>query len=246
MTTAHFIFNFPTMFKRFAILLSILIFLAGCTPPTQQDVIDQIPSSESNSGGKTGSGNDGVSENRCPDPAIPAVLHFGHHVEQNYLGNNMSSDANGSVPLTIGTMGVNGNGMLTMAISGSFPQGGCVATGENSANIDINGVCKDGMLELMVTETYLGGSMTMVCEDGGGTSAIPGTTNTHEISMPLQDGYTVTAPFVGEAGSGNYNWTLDLLMDDNPSDDDIPVVPLVPEGSGDDIPVVPLVPTPTS
>lgn len=232
------------MLKRFTILLSILVFLTGCNPPTQQDVINQIPDDESNVSGETASGGDEVIEGKCPDPAIPGTLHFGHHVEQNYMGNNMTSDANGSVPLTIGTKGVNGNGTMEMVLSGSFPQGGCVMSGTNSANIDINGVCKNGVLELMITETYLGGTMTMACEDNIGTSAIPGTTTTHEISMPLEDGHTVTAPFVGEAGSGNYNWTLDLLMDGG--DDDIEPVPLVPENSGDDIPVVPLVPTPTS
>ncbi|MBU1017689.1 hypothetical protein KKA33_01535 [Patescibacteria group bacterium] len=232
------------MIKRFTILLSILVFLAGCNPPTQQDVIDQIPDNESNVSGETASDGDEVAEGKCPDPAIPGALYFGHHVEQNYMGNNMASDANGSVPLVIGTKGVNGNGTMTMALSGSFPQGGCVMSGSNSANIDINGVCKDGMLELMITETYLGGNMTMTCKDGGGTSAIPGTTATHEISMPLKDGHTVTAPFVGEAGSGNYNWTLSLLLGDDSNGDDIEPVPLTEPD--DNIEPVPLVPTPSS
>ncbi len=230
------------MFKRFVILLSVLIFLTGCNAPTQEDVIDQIPDDEKSASGETGSDDEQIAEGRCPDPGIPAALHFGHHVEQNYMGNNMTSDAQGSVPITIGTKGVNGNGTFSMKLSGSFPRGGCTMSGTNSANVDVNGSCKNGQLELMLTETYAGGSMTMTCPDGSMQSPIPGTTTTHEITMPLTHGHTVTAPFVGEAGSGNYNWTLDLLLDDDLSGDDIEPVPLVPEDSGDDIEPVPIVP----
>lgn len=209
--------------------------------PTQEEVIEQIPEDETSAEGETKSDVEENWEGRCPDPAIPASLTFGHHVEQNYMGNNMTSNAYGSVPLVIGTKGVNGNGTFNMQLSGSFPRGGCSMSGTNTANVDINGVCKNGQLELMLTETYAGGSLTVSCPDGTMTSPIPGTTTTHEITMPLEQGYTVTAPFVGEAGSGNYNWTLDLLMGE---DDDIEPVPLT--DPGDDIEPVPLVPTPTS
>lgn len=232
------------MIKRFTILISLLIVLTGCNPSTQDNNTDQIPDFESNrASDKTANENEEIVEGRCPDPAIPAILHFGHHVEQNYLNNSIASDANGSVPINIGTQGVNGSGEMEMVMGGTFSGGKCIASGSNSAVIDINGVCKDGVLELMITETYSGGSFTLVCDDDASTSGIPGTTINHEIVIPLQDGKTVSAPFVGEAGSGTYNWTLDLLLGGDYSGDDIETVPLVPEG---DIENVPLVPMPTS
>ena len=234
------------MIKRFAVLLSILFILTGCNVPTQEEVIDSIPEEETTAEGETSSGSNEVTEGKCPDPAIPATLTFGHHVAQNYMGNVMSSDASGSVPLIIGTKGVNGNGTINMQLSGSFPRGGCTMSGSNTANVDVNGVCKNGQLELMLTETYSGGSVTTTCRGQGSTSAVPGTTTTHEITMPMEHGYTVSAPFVGEAGSGTYNWSLSLMMDgdDDFSGDDIENVPL--GEPSDDIENVPLVPTPTS
>lgn len=230
------------MIKRFAILLSILMFLAGCNAPSQKDTTDGTDVS-----GKTASNNEKIVEGRCPDPAIPAILLFSHHVEQNHAGSTMSSEASSSVPIIIGTKGVNGSGEMEMVISGVFGDR-CIASGSNEAVVDINGVCKDGILELMITETYAGGSFTMICDDDSSTSAIPGTTITHEMIIPLEHGKTVTAPFVGEAGSGTYSWTLDVLMtDESFTPDDIENVPLVdPDYSPDDVENVPLVPTPTS
>ena len=232
------------MIKRFTILISIILLLAGCNPPTQEEVIDSIPEGEINVSGETGSGSDEVAEGECPDPAIPGALYFGHNVGQNYAGNIMNSEASGSVPLIIGTKGVNGNGTISMQISGSFPRGECSMSGSNTGNVDVNGVCKNGQLELMITETYSGGSITTTCRGQGTTSQIPGSTTTHEMVMPLTHGYTMTQPFVGEAGSGNYNWTLSLLLDEDFSGDDIEPVPL--GEPGDDIENVPLVPTPSS
>jgi len=167
---------------------------------------------------------------QCPDPAILASLNFSHHVEQNYTGNKMTSESNGSVPLTIGTKGVNGNGTFSTQLSGSFPAGGCVISGTNSANVDVNGVCKDGMLELMLTETYSGGSITTTCTSGSMSAPIPSNTVSHELIMPLKHGQTVTKPFVGEAGSGNYNWTLNLTpgedVEDEVEDEDNDVEPV--------------------
>ena len=230
------------MIKRLTILLSILIFLAGCSAPGQKDATDETDTS-----GKTTSNNEEIIEGRCPDPAIPAVLIFSHHVEQNHAGSSMSSDASGSVPIIIGTKGVNGSGEMEMAISGTFGDS-CIASGSNEAIVDINGICKDGILELMITETYLGGSFTMICDDDSSTSAIPGSTISHEMIIPLEQNKTVTAPFVGEAGSGTYSWTLDTLMvDEDFGPDDIETVPLVePDYGPDDVENVPLVPTPTS
>ena len=232
------------MIKHFAILLSIIFLLTGCNPPTAEEVIEKIPESETTSDGTTGSGSNDVADGKCPDPAIPGALYFGHHVEQNYAGNIMSSDANGSVPLTIGAKGVNGNGTISMQLSGSFPEGECSMSGSNTANVDVNGVCKNGQLELMITETYSGGSITTTCRGQSSTSQIPGSTTTHEMIMPLTHGYTMTQPFVGEAGSGNYNWTLSLLLDEDLSGDDIEPVSL--GEPDDDIEPVPLVPTPSN
>lgn len=198
--------------------LLVSLSLSGCKAPSPGEVPGEGSAGE-------GEGRDEVEdvvEGKCPDPAILAELGIGHHVEQNYEGAMMASDIAGSAIITIGTKGVTGNGSASVKLSGVFPEG-CSMSGTNNMNLDVNGVCKDGMLELMLTETYSGGSMTTTCPDGSMTASIPSNTITHELVMPLEYSYTVTEPFVGEAGSGNYNWTLQLLPGAEDPDDIEPV-----------------------
>lgn len=222
--------------KKLIILMSFLLMtltLSACKAPSPGEAPGEETTVEDVSE---------VVEGECPDPAILGELALNHHIEQNYMGNNMTAETTGGATITIGTKDVNGNGSAKVQMTGSFPKGGCSMTGFNNVNIDVNGVCKDGQLELMLTETYSGGSITVTCPDHSGTTPIPPNTISHEISMPLKHNHTVTAPFVGEAGSGNYNWTLSLLP--GVEDDDIEPVPLT--DPGDDVEPVPLVPTPTS
>lgn len=209
--------------KKIIILMPFLLItliLSGCKTPSPEEAPSEEPAVED-----MGAEDEEVIEGKCPDPAILGTLSLNHHIEQNYMDNNMTAETAGGATITIGTKGVIGNGSAKVQMTGSFPQGGCSMTGFNNVNIDVNGVCKDGMLELMLTETYSGGSITVTCPDHSGTNPIPPNTISHEITMPLKHGHTVTAPFVGEAGSGNYNWTLGLVP--GVEDDDIEPVPLV-------------------
>ena len=214
--------------KKLIILMSFLLMtlaLSGCKAPSPGEIPGEETTADEDEERRGGGGVPSVS--KCPDPAILASLSLSHHMEQNYGGTNITSDTVGGATITIGTKGVTGNGSANIKMSGVFPDGGCTMSGARNMNLDVNGVCKNGMLELMLTETYSGGSITTTCPDGSYTAPIPSNTVSHELVMPLEHGYTLTQPFIGEAGSGNYNWTLSLTLEgDEPGDDDIEPVPI--------------------
>jgi len=153
----------------------------------------------------------------CPDGSISYM----HDLDMDYLGFHQDIIVTGSVPFTCDDEGnFSGSGTLIVTVSGTITSP-CDYTeyeGTASINVTLTGNFTLSELVFNMTETwYVGsptasGTSTDTCGDEVRPFSYPllETTNNYPLPFPNIDGHTITQPFSGASGSGNYNWTLHI------------------------------------
>lgn len=139
-----------------------------------------------------------------------ADLVFSHNLSNNYGNCAQTETVGGSVLFTVSGNAVMGGGGISTAGGGVC--GDCTTTISGDATVMMTGTIPEAgsrNVPLSVTELWTK-TVTTVCGDDPPAKTTLTPTITYELDVPFEDGHVIEQPYVGEAGSGTYSWTLDV------------------------------------
>jgi hypothetical protein len=116
----------------------------------------------------------------------------------------------GSVPFVVSGYDILGGGGISTAGGGQC--GDCISTISGDAIVFVSGTIPEGgsqTVTLSISENW-DKTITTKCGDDPPSTYTFSNTVEYELEIPFEDGYTIEQPYIGEAGSGTYTWTLDV------------------------------------
>jgi hypothetical protein len=151
----------------------------------------------------------------CSDGSI----FYNHNVTNSYSGFQQHVIVTGSVPFTCDNEGnINGSAILSITVSGSVtaPCTEITYSGVATMHVTLTGSIIGAQVVFNVDEIWYVGSPTVsgtatnTCSQESETIQypLPEVPNNYILTFPNINGYTITQPYIGESGSGSYNWTL--------------------------------------
>ena len=163
----------------------------------------------------------------CETPDIVGDCSHGsidyyHDLANTYGGFYQGIVVTGTVHFTCDEQGnLSGSGTLLITVDGTITESCSLIEygGTADLNVTLTGTYSVAQVVFNVTETwYVGSPMASgtymdLCGDNDGPYQFPllETTIQHTLTFPTIDGNTITQPYIGASGSGNYNWTLHII-----------------------------------
>ena len=144
---------------------------------------------------------------------------YSHDLSNDYEGFHQGITVSGTVPFTCDNSGnLSGSGTLSVIVEGTIIAT-CMETeysGTATINVTLTGTFSTSEVIIDLDEIwYVGspvvsGTITNTCESETQPYSYPLLETTAQISLtfPNVSGYTIVQPYLGDAGSGNYSWTL--------------------------------------
>ena len=143
---------------------------------------------------------------------------YNHDLANDYSGFHQEIQVTGTVPYTCEGGTLSGSGTLTVIVSGTITEPCTYISYEGTAdiNVTLSGQFGAAQISFDVTEVwYVGspmasGTVEDTCDPDSAPFNYPLLENTinHTLTFPNVNGYTITQPYIGDAGSGTYSWTI--------------------------------------